>query len=882
MTPTALRDNFDAVVMLTWSNWHDEPRSNRYHYATRFARELPVLFVQPDLDEGPVKSEKVHGHDITILHVSRHYTAEQSSQLMQVLKELGIRRPLLWIYNVYFEHYIRRASAPMRVYHATEDYLSPKETLTVAGADVQAPLKRVLQDVDLLVSVSDGVARSYEAYGGYTGSSIVLRNGCDFEFWQSSGAADYRPPEDGAKVVLFQGGVNSRLDYDLLLGLTEALPEWQFWFCGKTVDAPTDWKRLKKQPNVRDFGLVSPEKIAELSRQALVGIIPFKQDGLMRRSLPLKAYEYVACGLPVVSIPIDELAPEGNLFEFATTVSEFASAIKTRAQTRTDAIKIKERLEAAAGQSYDNRFPLLKRSIISALHARRTLKPKGSVLVLYDDQSTHVRTIEEHLVAFKAYSRHSIFYMPATGFVQGVDDTSENLDFSIFDAVVVHYSIRLSILEHLSKRIAKILAAYDGPKLLFIQDEYDATEIARRWIEQLGIDAVFTTVPMASLDLVYPRSRFSHVDFIPTLTGYVPEDKSIDAFATPLEERDLLIGYRGRQLPHHYGDLGQEKYNIGVEVRRLAAERGLPVDIEVDDTRRIYGNDWYRFLGSCRATLGTESGSNVFDFDGSLAKASAQYAHLPYQEFKALYLGEHEGKVQMNQISPKIFEAIRLRTALVLFEGDYSGVVKADRHFIPLKKDYSNFDEVVTKLQDVSYLRELTDRAYREVIESEQYSYRSFVAGVDAYLDKRFEGRTKGELLSTPALGNYANGGQADNQGGEQAAYLLITNAVLRRRLTPDNYRLLGKNIERLSNMYKPTSVSDIKPTLFNVAWLTARWMWSLLPLRLRANLARAVKGIVRKSVVTLRANGSQNPLVRTASRLLPVKVRNLIRYYVR
>jgi hypothetical protein len=617
------------------------------------------------------------------------------------------------------------------------------------------------------------------------------------------------------------------------------MPDWQFWFCGKAVDAPDDWKQLKKQPNVRDFGLVSPERIAELSRQALVGLIPFKQDGLMRRSLPLKAYEYVACGLPVVSIPIDELTAEENLFSFSTTADEFAAAIEAQAATRMDSAKLEERMEAASRQSYDQRFPLLKEKLIATLHARRIGRPRGSILVLYDDRSTHVRTIEEHLVAFRSYSRHSAYYLPATGFVSGIDDTADHFDLSAFDAVVIHYSIRLSIPDHLSKRIARAVTSYEGPKLLFIQDEYDATETARRWIEELGINAVFTTVPMASLDAVYPRGRFPGVDFVPTLTGYVPEDRTIDTFARPMEERDVLIGYRGRRLPHHYGDLGQEKLNIGLHVKRLADERGLPVDIEVDDSRRIYGNDWYRFLSTCRATLGTESGSNVFDFDGALAKASAEHAQLPYEEFRARYLLEHDGKVQMNQISPKIFEAIRLRTALVLFEGDYSGVVQPDRHYIPLKKDYSNFDEVVAKLRDVPYLRELTDRAYREIIESGRYSYASFIQEVDAYLDKRFEGRTRGELISAPALGIFANSGQSDRQGGEQVGYLFISNAVLRQRLTPDSYRQLGQNLARLGERYPTATIAQIKPTFANISWLIARRLWLFLPIRARTRIVQ-------------------------------------------
>lgn len=873
-----MKTNFDAVVMLTWSNWHTEPRSNRYHYATRFAREVPVIFIQPDLEDDTSRTERLADHNITILHVSRHYTAKQTREMMQAIEALGVRRPLLWIYNVYFEHYIRRAYAPMRIYHATEDYLSPMETLSVAGADVQAPLKRVLQDIDLLVSVSDGVARSYEAYGGYNGPSIVLRNGCDFEFWRDSHAADYGPPEDGASVAFFQGGINSRLDYELLLSLAQQMPDWQFWFCGKAIDAPDEWKKLKQQGNVRDFGLLSPERIAELSKQALVGIIPFKQDSLMRRSLPLKAYEYVACGLPVVSIPIDELAAEPHLFQFATTADEFASAIKKQASTRTDAAKIEERVAAASEQSYDNRFARLKQEVGAALYARQGLQPRGNLLVLYDDRSLHVRTIEEHLVAFRSYSRHNVCFLPATGFIHGLDDSATPVDFSAFDAVAIHYSIRLSISDHLSRAIASAVTAYQGPKLLFIQDEYDATETARQWIEQLGIDAVFTTVPLDSIDAVYPNTRFPNVDFVPTLTGYVPEDKAIDSFARPLEDRHLLIGYRGRRLPHHYGDLGQEKLNIGIEVKRLAEAGSLPVDIEVDDTRRIYGNDWYRFLSSCRATLGTESGSNVFDFDGSLAKKSAEFADIPYEDFKARFLMEHEGKVRMNQISPKIFEAIRLRTALVLFEGGYSGVVQANRHYIPLKKDYSNFDEVVEKLQDLSYLHDMTNRAYREIIESGRYSYASFMRDVDAYLGKRFGGRTKGELIMSPVLGTFVNSGQADDQGGEQVSHLLMTSAVLRKRLTPDNYRFVADNLIRLGEQYPGSNLVNVEPNFRNVVWLASRWVWRSLPQGLRVHAA----GSVKKTVRVLRTAGSQSQFVRFAVKLMPNQLRNLVRYYIR
>lgn len=374
-----------------------------------------------------------------------------------------------------------------------------------------------------------------------------------------------------------------------------------------------------------------------------------------------------------------------------------------------------------------------------------------NVLILYDARSTHVSTVREHLEAFATYSRHHIYYVSASGTDRSFEGASP-FDLGVFDAVVIHFSVRLSLEEHIAPGLAELVARYSGSKILFIQDEYDTTETARRWISRLGISIVFTNIPRHSIRDVYPTERFPNVRFIETLTGFVPEDPKLDSYVTPLDQRRILIGYRGRSLPHHYGDLGYEKQHIGLEVRRLAAERGVPVDIEVDEESRIYGADWYQFLGSCRATLGTESGSNVFDDDGSLKQLASVHAHLPYNEFRARFLAGREGAVEMSQASPKIFEAIRLRTALILFEGRYSDVVRPHEHYIPLKKDFSNINEVFGKLQDMNYLSALTNRAYGDVIESGKHSYSAFIKSFDDTIDEKVGAVTDVQIVSVPFL----------------------------------------------------------------------------------------------------------------------------------
>ena len=217
---------------------------------------------------------------------------------------------------------------------------------------------------------------------------------------------------------------------------------------------------------------------------------------------------------------------------------------------------------------------------------------------------------------------------------------------------------------------------------------------------------VFTCVPTADVEKVYPRERFPHVEFLPTLTGYVP--LGLPRTTNSLQQRRFLIAYRGHSLPYWYGDLGQEKLLIGRRMKAICEQRGLRVDIEWEDAQRIYGSNWYGFLQSARATLGTESGANVFDEHGAIRKAVEaalrENPSLDYAEVRARFLAPHEGRIRMNQISPKIFEAIACRTALVLFEGEYSQVVEPNVHYVPLKKDFSNVDDVLSKLQNDAFV----------------------------------------------------------------------------------------------------------------------------------------------------------------------------------
>jgi hypothetical protein len=175
-------------------------------------------------------------------------------------------------------------------------------------------------------------------------------------------------------------------------------------------------------------------------------------------------------------------------------------------------------------------------------------------------------------------------------------------------------------------------------------------------------------------------------------------------------------------------------------MKEICSARGLPTDIAMDEESRIYGEAWFDFIGNCRAMLGSESGSNVFDFDGSLeakfkAMTKANGGRQPsYEEF-APFVAEREKEISMGQISPRVFECALMRTPMILFRGRYSDAILPDEHYISLEKDFSNVDQVLARLQDTSGLEAMAGRAYDHLVKSGKFGYRAFCQRVKGLID---------------------------------------------------------------------------------------------------------------------------------------------------
>jgi len=358
---------------------------------------------------------------------------------------------------------------------------------------------------------------------------------------------------------------------------------------------------------------------------------------------------------------------------------------------------------------------------------------QARVLLICDDRSGLPNTVLDHIDAFRRYSHHDIRTFNTRGMARSIA-----LDLDHFDVVVIHYSVVISSPQYFPPDFYAKLKRFRGLKIEFIQDDY-------RWVDRetaasrdIGINVLFTVAPEPAAGQLYDE-RLPGVRRVQTLTGYVP-DNLRDRPLRPLDERPVDVGYRARDLPFWLGRLAREKAWIGQRFLELAPAYGLRCDIAWTEHDRIYGDRWVEFVSSCRATLGTESGASIADFDGSVEAAVLTYlnAHpaASYEQVHDAVLQPYEGNVVIKVISPRIFEAASLGTAMVLFPGDYSGVVRRDEHYIGLEKDFSNMDEVVHKLRDDTFIAAMTKRTLDHLINSGRWSYQAFITQFDQVVDE--------------------------------------------------------------------------------------------------------------------------------------------------
>jgi hypothetical protein len=283
------------------------------------------------------------------------------------------------------------------------------------------------------------------------------------------------------------------------------------------------------------------------------------------------------------------------------------------------------------------------------------------------------------------------------------------------DAIVLLHSM-YSNQNELRGPLARLLGLLPQPKAFFIGNEYKAMPEKMRFCRVLGISLLISQCNAPSVLALYRNELGCAVESVPN-TGV---DAAIFSSTASLPERPIDIGYRSYEAPWYVGN--REKTEIADFFLAAAPRYNLKVDISVDPKQRFDSKGYARFLNACRSHIGTESGGDYFELtDATRSKVNAYQNANPqasWPEVRRLFFDNYGPSMPLRIISGRQVEAAACKTVQILFDGHYGGYLQPDIHYIPLRKDFSNDDEVVRKLRDDALCAAMVDAAY-DVVQRE-------------------------------------------------------------------------------------------------------------------------------------------------------------------
>lgn len=670
---------YDAVVMLTWSDWFTEARSNRYHYATRFAKDRLVIFVQPDLSNKKYQYINTDYNNLFVLKIYAGYDLSQVKLLNTALHEKGVKNPLLWVYSPNFTNFFIYRHYSLLIYHGTEDYLSldsgsPVSFTLNKNLLLRRGLLETINKSDILISVSDGVEKSFLENSDHISKCYVITNGVDYKF--------YRPTEDeiqhrlnnNNKIILYQGTISNRLNFKLLIEIAILMPDWTFNYCGKVITQDSDWLKLLSLSNVNYIGFVMPNRVRQEAYKASVAIMPFSNDRYITDvSFPLKAFEYIACGLPVVSTPIKSLQKFDNIFYFANSPLEFKHAIVQCYQIRSCPELVEQRLFSAAEQDYDVKFNKAQSLIKHESHNKLyNNNKKLNVLILYNKRLFNISS-KTNIESISYYSKYNVFYLSINQF------TILFTKIYLFDMVVIDHSIFLDIKtksQRVIKKTLKLLTGYGGYKAAFIY-KFDNIGKISDWIKKLALHSIYSCIEKSSL----------HLD---TYTSY----------------------YKIKP-----------RYFSAAEVNRVN-----PIPIS-------YRNKIFIFSSSNNSAE-TNILMNYINDNSMYSTKLVHYNHLTnrslcFQHCRAIILLS-----VTNNFTDIVFNAIANNSIIILPEGNSIEFLYSNKHYLMLKQDLSNIDNILNSLENNSIIESIKQSLAHDFLKSGSYSYISFTQLFDETISK--------------------------------------------------------------------------------------------------------------------------------------------------
>jgi glycosyltransferase involved in cell wall biosynthesis len=228
-------------------------------------------------------------------------------QVKRAMRRLKFKNVINWVFNPAASVIAGELGEETVIYYCVDEYTAFTGVDSNALAELE---RRLMRRSDLVIVSSDEL---YQSKAPFNPRTALVRHGVDYAHFRRALDAGTVVPEEIARlprpVIGFFGLIADWVDVELMASVAERFSTGSLVAIGK---ATTDVSLLEGLPNVHLLGRKTYGELPAYCKGFDVALMPFRVNELTLNANPLKAREYLAAGLQVVSTAIPEVEAIGR------------------------------------------------------------------------------------------------------------------------------------------------------------------------------------------------------------------------------------------------------------------------------------------------------------------------------------------------------------------------------------------------------------------------------------------------------------------------------------------------------------------------------------------------------------------------------------------
>jgi glycosyltransferase involved in cell wall biosynthesis len=267
------------------------------------------------------------------------------------------------------------------IYHIVDEYLAYSNIDKDKRTSLEKYENKMLKNADLVIVVSENLYRNKKKYNKNT---YKVKNATDFKAYSRETKNDHAFSHDiknlPRPIIGYSGLISERLDLDLIQHLAQTHPEWSITLVGQ-IDNRNCAKKinlLKKFKNIYFLGRKKIVQIPSYVKAFDLGIIPYEINEQSKNISPLKLYDYLAAGIPIVISDLPAAHEFKEVIYIADNKEKFTVAIENALASDNETLFIKRR-NFASENTWDERVIQISNLITQHLKIKNYSNAYGRI-----------------------------------------------------------------------------------------------------------------------------------------------------------------------------------------------------------------------------------------------------------------------------------------------------------------------------------------------------------------------------------------------------------------------------------------------------------------------------------------------------------------------